>query len=252
MDSIAWPSEQALVDNLGDFLLNRQSEKPGRKVKIFREFDPGAGRVDILCVWYNENRLATRQAKTPAAASVPFDLLAGYAMAFLKRCRWVNISYVQAALRLSTAKTERLISVLSERGLAEIHGQKIKACSNQDTWFIEDIEAYEAKLYKWKVAIHQALQHEWFASKSFVVMPEPSWQIRSSLVEQCSEWNIGVLFYQDHQRQYLGVVPPKRRTPMTHIGWYLNERIFEEEYLSAKLRSNLTGSCYSLSYPTNP
>jgi hypothetical protein len=242
-----WSSECDLVHAFTRSLIARSADDGRRRLKIIREFDPGLGRVDILGVWYDPRRLDARRTMLQGMSLTPFNTLAAYAMASLKQCRWVTISRFQKLLKLTASKAHSIIRLLAQRRLIMIEGDFLRARSNDDTWCISAIEAYEAKLSKWRIAVEQAAQHTWFASKSFVVMPQLSTRIRSHLVQECAERNVGVLLYQGRESPTLEVAPARRRPPMTHIGWGLNEMIFEEECGGAQFRPASDSRCSRVS-----
>lgn len=243
MSTTAWSSENELVDVFVRSLQSDAANTAHKKLKIFREFDPGVGRVDILCVWYNPNRLNARQMLISGDFSTPFSTLSGYAMALLKQCRWISMTTFEQRMRLAHYRAKKIVQQLSERGLVLVDGNYLRARSNSDIWFIDDIEAYEAKLAKWQAVIGQASQHEWFASQTFVVMPQPTARVKRHLVQQCADKGIGVVLYPDNKTSTVVVQPEKRKLPMTHVGWFLNERIFEEVSLNGEFRTHDSRDC---------
>src|SRR5262249_28645142 len=150
MKSRGWACEQELVDVLERRIAEKATSRTGKRARVFREFDAGFGRVDLLCVWYDEGRLAARQAASTGGQLRPFGLLGGYAMTFLRRPRWVRQDELRQALRLTRPRAARLVESLLLRGLVDQRDDMLRARPLSSVWSIEAIEAYEAKLDKWK------------------------------------------------------------------------------------------------------
>lgn len=228
MNASAWTSELELVDALERGVTEKAVGRSRKQVRVFREFDAGLGRVDLLCVWYDQDRLATRRAACRAADLKPFKLLEGYAMSFLRGSRWVEQHCLQKTLRVSARRTDNLVGLLSQRGLIERRDNMLRARPLSDLWFVERIEAYEAKLDKWKDAAEQASRHLWFASRCYVAMPRLSERVLRQVVETCQQWYLGLCVLRDRETCRVEFPPPRRKAPKTQLGWLVNERIFEE------------------------
>ena len=80
-----WASELEFVDVLEQRITERPTTREGIRLRVFREFDAGFGRVDLLCVRYDDTRLNARRDACPRGDLKPFKLLDGYAMTFLGR-----------------------------------------------------------------------------------------------------------------------------------------------------------------------
>lgn len=228
MNPSIWSSELDLVDVLERKISERAVGRSGKRVRVFREFDAGLGRVDLLCVWYDEKRFSARKATGRVSGFKPFGLLDGYAMTFLHGSRWVKQLRLREALRLSARRTEILVEVLSERRLIERRNDMVRARPLSAIWFVEGIEAYEAKLEKWKDAAEQASRHLWFASRCYVAMPRLSDRILRQVSETCQQWYLGLCVLKSREICRVELHPPRRKAPTTQLGWLVNERILEE------------------------
>src|SRR5690606_24860689 len=125
----------------------------------------------------------------------------------------------------SRPRASTLVEQLAERGLIESRGTKLRARPVSDLWFVDRIEAYEAKLDKWKDAAEQASRHHWFASRSYVAMPRLSERVLRQIVEKCRQWYLGLCVLRDRESCRVEFPPPSRKAPTTQLGWLLNERI---------------------------
>lgn len=228
MIPLSWTSELELVDVLARRISEKAIRRSRKRFRVFREFDAGLGRVDLLCVWYDEERLTARRTANRVANMKPFGLLDGYAMMFLRGSHWVKQLRLQEALRLSARRTENLVEVLSGRRLIERQGDMVRARPLSALWFVEAIEAYEVKLDKWRDAAEQASRHLWFASRCYVAMPRLSDRVLRQVVETCQQWYLGLCILKDRETCCVELPPPRRKAPTTQLGWVMNERIFEE------------------------
>jgi hypothetical protein len=95
-------------------------------------------------------------------------------------------------------------------------------------WFIDSIEAYEAKLDKWKNAAEQATRHLWFTSRCFVAMPTPSDRVLPQVIETCRQRCLGLCIVPNAGKCQVTNPPTRRRPPVTQLGWLVNEQLFEE------------------------
>ncbi len=224
----SWTSEREFVDVLARRISESAVGRGGKRLRVFREFDAGFGRVDLLCVWYDEERLAARTAAYRAYYPKAFGLIDGYAMMLLRGSRWMNVFRLRDTLRLTMRRTEILIEGLINRGMVERRNDTVRAFPLSALWFVEAIEAYEAKLDKWKDAAEQASRHLWFVSRSYVTLPRLSDRVLRRVVEICQQWYLGLCILRDRETCRVELSPPRRNVPTTQLGWLVNERIFEE------------------------
>ncbi len=192
---------------------------------IAREFEPGMGRIDILVVRYDQNRLRQRCRIADTSPLGRFDLLAGYAMTFLVHRRWVTLGTLAAAIGTDSRRTRIVVSLLESRGLVDKRANCVKAKAMSTLWVIDSIETYEVKLSHWRRVIEQAQKHLWFASKSFVAVPDRSATVSRVIVEGCRQHDIGAVLCRKDSTWVSAKRPPNRSTPVTQVGWLLNEAI---------------------------
>ena len=229
MNSDGWDSELELVEVL-QLILERRSSPPAQgRLRIFREFDAGLGRVDLLAVWYDAEIIRTRALSVESYESLPlFDSMCGYAMSFLRERREATREALQLHLRTTKYRVGLVVDALARRSLISTQESRLCLRPIRALWSIRAIEAYEAKLTDWTRASEQAIRHLWFASRAYVVMPRLGPKALARVVNQCDFWKIGLLLFSGRDSLSMGCRPRSRQTPYTQLGWNINELFFEE------------------------
>ena len=223
-----WDSELQFADSFEIYLHGRGKAlgQQGKGAMVLREYAPGYGRVDVVMVVYDVNRLKERQRRTPShQKSGDLDIWGAYAMAYLTHTRWVSIKTLSKKLNIGLARARKLISHLEHRGLVETRDDLVKAYSRQANFVIDYIEAFELKLKNWKFALEQACRHLWFASRSYVVMPSKSETVSRRLSLNCSTLKIGAILCESKDSWETICYPPQAIVPTSTVGYLLNEAI---------------------------
>ena len=216
-----WTSEVRLVDAL-EAALRAEPPDRGIRTRLWREFDTGCGRADLLAVNYDVATVAARRRVGEPAGE--FGLLEGHALSLLRPGLHVRSDDLRAKLRIGPRRCERLVDTLVARGLAAAAGGVIRLAPARQVWTLRAVVAYEAKLDKWRAAAEQACRHAWFASRACVVMPALGATAARRAAELCRQWRLGFWVFDGRGR------PTNRpaAVPRTPLGWVLNERVFEE------------------------
>lgn len=227
-----WGSESQFADSFEAHLhLHGEAlRRQGKGAAILREYEPGYGRVDMVLVVYDVDRLHERRRRSPLCAQwSELDSYCAYVMAYLTRTRWVSVNRLGSRMNVGFTRITQLVSDLKCRGLIETRSELVKAHAMQVNWVIDYIETFELKLSNWQRALEQAGRHLWFASQSYVVMPGRSETLARRLSQHCGGWNVGAILGEAHDRWETLVCPPRADVPISHIGWLLNELIVSEE-----------------------
>jgi hypothetical protein len=227
LNTLTWNSEAEFVDLL-EAGVPTSPPQSGLAARIWREFPTGTGSVDLLAVWYDARILANRCYSRGLTAPGEFRLVHGYAMACLQPRRWVQKAELRAFLRLCPKHAAQVLALLDSRGLIEASADRVRTRPLAEVSAVRAIDAYEAKLTKWREVAEQAFRHRWFASRTFVAMPRPGDTVRERLREACSRWEIGLWLRDDAAGWSVTHATAGYRVPSTQIGWWVNELLFEE------------------------
>jgi hypothetical protein len=223
-----WNSESQFADSFESYLKRRGEElgRQGKGTVVLREYDPGYGRVDMLMVAYDIDRLQDRR---KLASCYPdcweLDACGAFAMAYLTHARWVSLKRLGYVINLGLTRTKQLVADLECRGLVETRAELVKARPRQLNLVIDYIETFELKLENWQRALEQAGRHLWFSSRSYIVMPSRSEVVTRRLTSDCIAWKIGAIFGESQEKWETVHCPPCTSIPTSHIGWLLNESI---------------------------
>jgi DNA-binding MarR family transcriptional regulator len=245
-----WFCEKELVDNLEQTLQRTTALDTDQRQRFYREFDPGMGRVDLLQICWNTRRYQNRRQQQTHDHPLPLTRPAAYILAQLSSAHEMDYAELQARLPLPRSSWKRAINILISRDLIEFTFSSVRIRDVSTSYMIETINAYEAKLFRWREVIQQAHLHDWFTTCSYVVMPEMSQRVLPRLLEQCHASGVGVVLYHDKNDRTIPVIPAQRELPLTHIGWLLNEQLFDEECrYGTTTPSSYRGDSCSISSP---
>lgn len=219
-----WQTEDRLVAALEGVVSVRRTARP-RQCRVWREFDTGFGYADLLAATYDPALIAGRPPLRAGAAS--FTLTSGYAMAVLSDHGATTRGTLGRYLRLNQRQVEQLVDGLVGRGLVHSRQDLVRPVPLAKVWAVCSIEAYEAKLTNWQVAAEQACRHVWFASHCTVVLPRLSAAVLARATDLCRRWRLGLWVFDEAARP---TAPTARSpaVPVTQLGWWLNEQLFEE------------------------
>jgi hypothetical protein len=116
-----------------------------------------------------------------------------------------------------TGSVSKSIARLDAAGVLKAHRATWQLRPLTDVFATRQIIAVEAKISEWKAGLEQAVLNTWFASASYILVPNvPN---RSSLLERAKSLGIGV--WADH---HTPVKPEKTQClPRSYASWLFNE-----------------------------
>lgn len=227
-----WSSESQFTDSFASYLhhSNEELSQRGKGMVLLREYNPGYGRVNLVLVVYDIDKLMERRKRISCPVECQeLDPVGAFAMAYLSHTRWVSLKKLGRVVSTGLTKTRQLVSALESRGLVETRAELVKALTRQTNLVIDYIAAFELKLENWQRALEQAGRHLWFASRSYVVMPGRSEKLARRLAQNCIAWKVGAILCHSSDKWESLTRPPRTTVPTSHIGWLLNESIVSRE-----------------------
>lgn len=120
-------------------------------------------------------------------------------------------------IAIFTTSVGKSIERLDAAGVLKTGGSRWQLRPLANVFAARQIIAVEAKISEWKVGLEQAVLNTWFASASYMLVPNvPN---RSSLLERAKALGIGI-WTEDH-----APVKPERaqRLPRSYASWLFNE-----------------------------
>ncbi len=141
-------------------------------------------------------------------------------MHHLHHIRGARIEQLSDSLASSPRIVSRLISDLLHLGLATEKGGYIRPASLDRLFTLSRIISIEAKVGAWRKAIEQAVLNKWFASHSYVLIPNQS-NIREIAIA-ASQYGVGVIVAQENDHYTLSE-PRTSKLPVSYASWLFNE-----------------------------
>ncbi|GEC88883.1 hypothetical protein [Brevibacillus brevis] len=228
-----WESEQSLVDHFIKLISKDKS------IKIMREVETNFGRPDILLVEYNQKILEQRLSEHKE--TFEFTKIMGYLLAYLSDKRWVKTQTIKKSFFTSEVKVEKTIHNLSELGLVDYKEDSglVKLKKRSEILVVTNIQAYEAKLSKWKYAIEQAERHLWFTGYSAVLLPNVSPSILNKTINECNSKGLSLTLMLDQNTVTTILKPQNKSVINTPLLWQINEQVVQEAYNDRKTHPTL-------------
>jgi len=182
----------------------------GCRATVFREPRLESGFPDlVIVVWREEVTLDWRPEREFLGVH---DLRLMHFLHHTRRATeeelvgWFGRRAIASVERLCDAEMIRLV------------GSSWTPCSLRRSFAASKIIAVEAKIGKWTEVLNQALLNTWFASKSYVLIPNtPSEQQLAA----ARRLGIGVCSLDDHQVRE--VASESTRLPRSYASWMLND-----------------------------
>jgi len=123
------------------------------------------------------------------------------------------------SLYIDEPKTLRTLKRLEAAGMVKRFANRWSVKPIGRLFIVREIIAIEAKIGEFKSALHQARLNTWFASRSFVLVPQvPS---RGTFVSSARDAGIGIFAGNDFSKPVLKAI--RHRLPRSYASWLFNE-----------------------------
>src|ERR1043165_3459244 len=143
----------------------------------------------------------------------------------------------------------RLLGALAEARLVTVEAQRAYPLSIRRTFGLRRIVAVEAKMTDWRTGLEQAVANTWFASESYLLVPDRS--IAERAMRAAAAFGVGVL-HLDRDRLRVTQQSAKLAIPLSDGSWILSEWVvrLRDQECSPKSRRLFPNSRNSLSFPS--
>ena len=219
-----WRSEAELV---GRFAAILGAERASDDCVLMRELRTGYGVADLALVQVDPEVIRKRRERVVPGAGL--SSTAAYVIANLYGPEALELEALGALLRMSRWELQSALGELLDRDLVSLQGSVVSLLDPAERLAIRRVITYEAKLTKWRSAVAQAQRHLWFCSQSYVLLPELSPSLSSSVLGACQRYGVGLVqFCSDGAMK---VYPPAESplTVSTPFLWVLSEFLVEVE-----------------------
>ncbi|MGO8878635.1 MAG: hypothetical protein ACLQMS_03880 [Desulfomonilaceae bacterium] len=180
------------------------------RATVFREPRLESGYPDLIIVVWREQ--VTLKWRPERESLETLDLRLMHFMHHAQRAsenelvRWFG--------RRATSSIERLYDAAMIRKI----GSSWTPCALRHSFAASEIIAIEAKISKWTEVLNQALLNTWFASKSYVLVPNPP---SNRQLDAAQRLGIGVCSLDGGEVRE--VVSDATRLPRSYASWVLND-----------------------------
>jgi hypothetical protein len=155
--------------------------------KLFLEFEMPTGFPDVLAV-YSKNKKHIDLDKWSSLTKNHLRILHHI---YLKKK--VTVDSLLINLLFPKSELGKIILELERRSLLKVTSKSISIQNPSEVFPLKKIIAIEVKMKNWRSCIRQAELNTWFASESYVLMPELT--NTNQIFELASRHGIGILFY---------------------------------------------------------
>lgn len=143
----------------------------------------------------------------------------------LKHLQWLYLTRTLAlddvAGRIGPKRAGELAARLVDAQVAKVHRRELRALPRHCVFAVERLIAIEAKIKNWRVGMQQAFRNSWFASESYLLMPQVM-RDSESVAARAKSLGVGVLTWDSDLRR--PIARSKRsRLPRSHASWVFNE-----------------------------
>jgi len=228
---MTWTSEKQMVDAFTQAWKLHQNNRDHDSLTL-HETDTSYGRADMMVVEYDMSMIRQRNTLSGPQAA-PFTQECAYAMAYLTQKKWATFEYLQEFLRCSKSKLVSIVNDLARRNLIQVHKESVQARKLDDTFHLNRILVFEAKLSKWREAIAQAERHLWFTGASYVVLPAERKGVVDSARQECEQKGLGLISFSKEGEVNCLVTPSDMRIYNTYFCWVINEQLVQKNTYAA-------------------
>lgn len=204
-------AEYALVAHFLDERL--APTRPGEAATIFIEPKIDSAFPDIVVAYWN----ADIAAEWPSARRLLSN-------GDLKHVQYLHmagqIAVDDLERRIGKRPAARLVAKLVDAELAGHRNGVLRRKALKTTFAIRRLVAIEAKMSNWKAGLHQAFLNSWFASETFLLLPDVPKAER--LFAQAKVMGVGVVS-SDQDLSRATIPSPRGRLPKSYASWYFNE-----------------------------
>jgi hypothetical protein len=135
-------------------------------------------------------------------------------------CQGVHFENLCEVLAIPRKHLKSIVSDLMHAGLIWRRGNYLATRSIKDIFPVREIVAVECKVSDWRGALRQAQSNVWFASESYILIPENS--TLPSVKEACELSGIGLLVFTGEE--VINMQSAKKHPiPSSYGSWIVNE-----------------------------
>lgn len=197
----------------------------GQRVTVFREPKLQSGFPDVVAVRWRE---ATTERWHESRATLVEDELR-----LLHFLTLEGASDEGELKRRNFGRVTFALDRLAAVGLVRNVGGRWRAAPLHAAFAVRSIISFEAKISSWTAAVSQAALNRWFASESYVLVPQGA--AIEGLVGAAIRFGVGV-WIEGSRRPALPASRSDVRQPVSYASWLFNEWSWRESLQDAQGR----------------
>lgn len=150
-------------------------------------------------------------------------------------------AYIANATGIREQVLRRYVRQLAEVNLVQIHENSSVSLTCRLPWSMVEIVSYEAKLYDWRRALHQAIGYRAFSHSVRVIMPATSAARAQQITNVFRQIGVGLIAVEKDGRVSVKIRsrkrrPASRRLYLMAVGKVLKKFVGDRRRLHRKLR----------------
>jgi hypothetical protein len=185
----------------------------------------GSGFPDIVIVLWDDKKLKKWHPERNKLNSTDLKILHH----MISKKKYYTSTDLIVQLGYSSKQVVNSIKKLSNAHLIKNYkNESFKVCPLNDAFFVKSIIAIEAKIKNWKDAFIQAETNLWFASESYVLLPDRI--INENVLNRATCSPVGLLSLNDNDYNVISK-SEKIKMPVSYCSWIFNENIGRNPYI---------------------
>lgn len=227
---MVWSSEGAFVRSFAAHVSRSRSHSC-----VWTEIPTSYGQPDVVVAEYDYARAFRRAESTRQAPAL--TKLGAEILSFATHYGSLERDYARAAFAITKPEWEETVELLRLRNLANARNGKLLAVRWRETFVIDSLSIYEAKLSDWRRAIEQARRHLWLTASCFALVPSLRPEILSIARRRCKQLGIGLVLFPGAE-EVVHTARGAGYTAITPVTFLLNERIVDNVRRGSRVSPN--------------
>jgi predicted transcriptional regulator len=183
-------------------------------LRLLREPNMPTGFPDLVLAFHRSTKGTSQACKRSIGVT---DLKLLY---HLYAVRKSTVDELEQKLAWKKEALEAALKKLAKAHLIYVNGSSVRFASVRKSFVVSRIIAIEAKIRHWRKALEQAVANTWFASHSYILIPESG--VIDRISEAATKFGIGVLVFNGQSTKEV-IKPSTYKIPSSYGSWLINE-----------------------------
>ncbi len=205
-----------------------------KDLEIIQELELPTGYPDILAISFKKN----------SESFTNFDHFNKEHLKVLHYLYSFKVSSsedISSRLLIKPKTVDKILIDLLDAELVWSKGDRFKTKALSKIFNVDKIIAIEAKIQDWRSAVSQAINNTWFASDSYILIPEK--KNNQLIAEYAKNFGIGVIVSANDE-SYIYSKAQAQKLPVSYGSWFVNMGLVKQRELKYA-RSQPSQGCIS-------